>query len=417
MQHHLGNPAREKHAHRHVVVRPVRKRVDESRGGAVDPAPVVDRRPAQSRRMGDCGNVEQEVRGSSEGRMDDHCVLDRLVGQDSGERAPRVPLVVDGSGGTAGDVEPDRLPRRGERGVRNREPEGLGDDLRGGGGSEELTAATGGRTGAAAEIGGLVERDELVRETRSQRLHGARVLAAPGRQRDPSGDDCSRQVAERGDRHQHGRKALVTGADADHAPAVRQAAHEPAQHERRVVAVGQGVEHAGRALRPAVARVRDVRRERQPAEAVELRRGLANQQSDLPVAGVIAERDGGAVVGANSTECREEEELVASDLRRLPAHTGVLREAEHVAGRALLQERVRERQSPFGPCRGRLDLEEVGAVRRLRHRPLSCSGRTREPSRTWSRSGPAWRRRSGRSSEGRTRRPPSPHRGNVALRP
>ena len=330
---------------------------------------------------------------------------------------PSVPLVVDGSGGAAGDVEPDRLPRRGERGVRNREPEGLGDDLRGGSGSEELTAATGGRAGAAAEVGGLVERDELVRETRSQRLHGACVLAAPGRQRDPSGDDCSREVAERSDRHQHRRQALVAGADADHAPAVRQAAHEPAQHECRVVAVGQRVEHAGRALRPAVARVRDVCGERQPAEAVELHRGLANEQSDLPVAGVVAERDGRAVVGANAAERREEQELVASDLRRLPAHAGVLREAEHVAGRALLQERVRQRQSPFGPCRGRLDLEEVGAVRRLRHRPLSCSGRTRVPSRTWSRSGPAWRRRSGRSSGGRTRRPPSPRRGSAAPRP
>ena len=295
---------------------------------------------------------------------------------------PAVPLVVDGSGGAAGDVEPDRLPRRGERGVRHGQPECLGDHLRGGGGSEELAAATGRRTGAAAEIGGLVECDELVRETRPQRLHGARILAAPGRQRHPSGDDCPRKLAERGDRHHHGRKALVTRADADHAPAVRQAAHEPAQHECCVVAVGQRVEHAGRALRPAVARVRHVCRERQPAEAVELRRRLANQQPDLPVAGVIAERDGGAVVGANAAERREEEELVAADLRRLPAHTGVLREAEHVAGWALLQERIRERQSPFGPCRGRLDLEEVGAVHRLRHRPLSCNGRTRAPSRT-----------------------------------
>ena len=79
------------------------------------------------------------------------------------------------------------------------------------------------------------------------------------------------ELAERGDRHHHRRQALVARSNADHAPAVRQAAHEPAQHERRIVAVGKRVEHPGRSLRAAVARVGDVRGKGEAAEPVELR--------------------------------------------------------------------------------------------------------------------------------------------------
>ena len=146
----------------------------------------------------------------------------------------------------------------------------------------------------------------------------------------------------------------------------RQAAHEAAQHERGVVAVGERVEHARRALGAPVARVGDVGGERQPAEPVELLGRLAHEQADLPVARVVAERDRRAVVGPHAAQGREDEELVAPDLGRLPAHAGVLGQPEDVAGGPLLQER---RPSAAGPRRAlppRLDLEEVVVAARPR---------------------------------------------------
>ncbi len=142
-------------------------------------------------------------------------------------------------------------------------PRPFGHHLRGGGCTEELAATAGRRAGATAEVGCLVERDELVRETCSERLDGARILAASRRQRHPAGDHCTGELAERSDRHHHRRQSLVTRSDADHSLAIRQAPHEPAQHERRVVAVGQRVEHPGRPLRAAVAGVGDVGGERE----------------------------------------------------------------------------------------------------------------------------------------------------------
>ena len=56
-------------------------------------------------------------------------------------------------------------------------PERLGDDLRGGRRAEELAAAAGRRAGAAAELGGLLERDLAVGEARADRLDLAGVLA------------------------------------------------------------------------------------------------------------------------------------------------------------------------------------------------------------------------------------------------
>ena len=61
---------------------------------------------------------------------------------------------------------------------------------------------------------------------------------------------------------------------------------------RRVVAVGQAVEHPGRALGAAVARVGAERRRTgsrpSPRNSA---RGCLHQQADLPMAGVIAQRD------------------------------------------------------------------------------------------------------------------------------
>ncbi len=200
--------------------------------------------------------------------MDEHGVLDRLVREHVADGAPVLPLAVHRFRRPAGDVEPDRLTRRREGRMRHGEAERLGDDLRGRRRAEELAAASRRGAGAAAEIGCVLERDEPVGEPRPEGLHGARVLAARRRQRDAAGHDGARQLPERGDRHEHRRQPLVAGSDADDAAPARQRADEPPEDERGVVAIGERVEHPGRALRAAVARVGDMRGERQSAQAV-----------------------------------------------------------------------------------------------------------------------------------------------------
>ena len=167
-----------------------------------------------------------------------------------------------------------------------------------------------------------------------------------GGQRHSAGDHGPGEIAERGERHRHRRQALVARPDRDHATTRRQAAHEPAQDERGVVPVRQRVEHAGRALRPSVARIGDVRRERQDAEPVELLGRLADEHAHLPVTRVVAERDGRPVVGAQPALRGEDQERVARGLRRVPAHARVLRQPEHVARRAVAEEVLGQRDGP-----------------------------------------------------------------------
>ena len=240
--------------------------------------------------------------------------------------------------------------------MRHGQPERLGDDLRGGSGAEELAAATRRGAGAAAEVGRLLERDEPCAK------RAPSVCTAPASSPRRGGSVTPPGMTAPASSRNDATAISIAGRPLSHVPTpitprrcgrLRTSRRSTSAASLRY---GQRVEHAGRALRPPVARVGDVRGERQPAEAVELRGGLAHEQADLPVAGVVAERDRGAVVGANAALGREDQELVASDLRCLPAHPGVLREAEHVAGRAVAQELRRERQRPFGPCRGRLDL-------------------------------------------------------------
>ena len=93
----------------------------------------------------------------------------------------------DGAGGAAGDVEPDRLAGGAERGVRQREAERFGDDLRGGGGAEKLAAAAGGGAGAAADLGGVFQGDLVLGEAGADGLDLAGVLAFSGSSVTPPG--------------------------------------------------------------------------------------------------------------------------------------------------------------------------------------------------------------------------------------
>ena len=159
-----------------------------------------------------------------------------------------------------------------------------------------------------------------------------------------------------------GGQALVAGGDAQHALSRRQRPDQTAQHHGRVVAVGQRVHHPGRALRAAVARVGDETGERDHAEILEARGRRLHQQADLPVAGVIAERDRRAVRRADAALRAQDQEFRVAQAARRPAHAGVLREAEDVAAGRVAQELIVERQRAAGAGRVRLHVEEFAII-------------------------------------------------------
>ena len=299
----------------------------------------------QARRVRDGGQMEQEVRRSADGGIHRHRVAQRALrhhvahGQAEGHlpvhRARRAPR----------PVAPDGLAGRGERGVGKREAQRLRDHLRGGGGAEELAAAPGRGAGAAADVARFRERDEPVREAGADRLRLARVLAVAGGQGHAAGNDHRGQVAAGGEGHGHRRQPLVAGGHAHHRLARGQRAHEAPQDDGGVVAVGQAVEHAGRALRASVAGIGAERGERNAAEPADLLRGGLDEEADLPVPGVIAERERRAVRIADAAEGAEHEHLGAPQVGGRPAHSDVLRPAEDVAAGTVDEIRRREGQA------------------------------------------------------------------------
>ena len=139
-------------------------------------------------------------------------------------------------------------------------------------------------------------------------------------------------------------RPLSQGGHAQHALAQRQGTDQAAQYDGGVVAVGKAVHHAFGALAAPVAGVAAVGGEGQSALFAESLGGGPDQQADLPVAGVIAQRQGSAVVGAQAALGAENEILRPGDLGRVPAHAGVLRHPEEVAAAGMAQHVFRERQ-------------------------------------------------------------------------
>ncbi len=221
-----------------------------------------------------------------------------------------------------------------------RHAEGFAYHLRGGRGAEELAAASGRSAGAAHGFGGVGQRDHSVGEARAYGLHLAGVLAFFGEERHAAGNQHARQIARAGEGHHHGGQPFVARGDAEHAAARGEGADEAPEDAGGVVTVGQGIEHAGGALRAAVARVGAIGREGHGAEALELFRGGVHEQGDFPVAGVIAEGDGRAIGGANAAVGAEDEKFLAAEEGGVPAHAGVLGPAEEVA-RGTVQQHFR----------------------------------------------------------------------------
>jgi|GEM_PF-5252745 len=159
--------------------------------------------------------------------------------------------------------------------------------------------------------------------------------------------------ARGGKRHEHGGETFVTGGDAEHAFACGQRTHEAAEHHGGVVAIGQRIEHAFGALRASVAGVSAGPGKWRGMPAAELARGLGDEQADLPMAGVEAESDGGSVSGTQAAMRAEDEEFGVKEPLRLPAHAGILREAEEMSGWLGEEHFSRDGQRALRPARVR----------------------------------------------------------------
>ena len=301
--------------------------------------------------------------------MRHHRVLDRRVGQDVLHRDAALLERHQRTRRAARHVEPDRVARGRERRVAERHAERFADDLRGRRGAEELTAAAGRCAGATAEFGRLLERELAVDEPHANRLHPSGIVAFEREERDAAGDEHAGQVMGRRERHHHGRQPFVAGCHTEDAAPRGERSNQPAEDGRRVVPVGEAVEHRRRALRTAIAGVRAGGGEWNRASPFEfVRRGL-HEEADFPVPGVVAERDRRAVGRANAAVRRQDEELIAADGGRLPAHAGVLRPPEDIAGGTRPQHLrgQRERAHRAGNVRGHVEegrivnVELIGA--------------------------------------------------------
>ena len=177
------------------------------------------------------------------------------------------------------------------------------------------------------------QRDLAVGEAGADRLDLAGVLAVARRQRHAAGHEHARAG-----RASPARAIIIAGRPlsqvATPSTPLRVGSERISRrkHHRRVVAVGQAVHHARRALRAAVARVgARSRRTARSRSALQLLGRRLHQQADLPVAGVVAERDRRAVGGAQAALGAEDQELLAGRAR--PGSSPCRRSASSRTGR------------------------------------------------------------------------------------
>lgn len=178
------------------------------------------------------------------------------------------------------------------------------------------------------------------------------VFALFGAEGGAPGDEDAREMFRAGEGHHHRGQTLVAGGDADDAATGGERTDETAEDDGGVVAVGQAVEHRGRAVGTTVARIADVAGKRSRPVGGERARGFLHEQADFPVTGVVAEGDGRAVGGADAALGAENEKFFAEQFARVPAHAGVLRQAEDVPAGGVAQHLCGEREFAGGAGRG-----------------------------------------------------------------
>jgi hypothetical protein len=124
-----------------------------------------------------------------------------------------------------------------------------------------------------------------------------------GEKSDAAGDEDAGGAARGGERHHHGGKDFVAGGDTEDAFARGERAHEAAEDNCGVVAVGERGEHADGALGAAVPGGGAGAGEGDGVAITQFARGFGDEETDFPVTGVEAAGDGGAVLRACRRGC------------------------------------------------------------------------------------------------------------------
>lgn len=103
------------------------------------------------------------------------------------------------------------------------------------------------------------------------------------------------------------------------------------------------------ALGAAIARVADKGGERDTAQAGDLFCRRRHLQADLPVPGVITQRNGATVRVTDAALGADQQDFSAGEFVGIPAHTGVLGHTEQVAAGGFEQHLRGERQRALRP--------------------------------------------------------------------
>ena len=130
-----------------------------------------------------------------------------------------------------------------------------------------------------------------------------------------------------------------------------------------IIAVGQRVHHSRRALRATVTRIAAEPGEGDRPALAKLDGRLVHEEPDLEVAGVVAQSDRRAVLGANPALGAQDQVLVPAEVGWVPPHAGVLRPAEDIAARQRAEHLRRERQLSRGTLRIGPYLEDRSIIR------------------------------------------------------
>src|SRR5262249_18134955 len=92
-----------------------------------------------------------------------------------------------------------------------------------------------------------------------------------------------------------------------------------------------------------------------------------HQQPDLPMSGMVAQGNGSTIGGANAALGAEDQELLAAQARRFPAHAGILAQSKQIAAGPFAQHLVAERQLAGRPSRPGLYVKQapVAAIEQI----------------------------------------------------
>ncbi len=130
------------------------------------------------------------------------------------------------------------------------------------------------------------------------------------------------------------------------------------------MAVREAINHAVSALGAAIARVGTKAREGNGLQSAKFVRRRMDQQADLPVAGMIAQRDGTPIGRAKSALRAENQKVFASDFSRIPSHASILRKPKKIAAWAVPEQFLCQRQTAGRPASAGLHL--IHLVRRIK---------------------------------------------------